>query len=81
MVQLWGCLHRSQEKFFYKVQDFAHRKDIGRHARFDQKIASLENIQATFSGDEIASCIYHECKCKKPSRRAQGLGMQMEEHC
>ena len=64
-----------------KVKDFAHREDIGRHARLDQKIASQECFQATFSGDEIASRTYHECERKKPSGRAQGLGIQAGEHC
>ncbi len=46
----------------------------------DQEIASQEFIQATLSGDEIASHSNHEWECEKPSGRAQGLGMQVGSH-
>jgi hypothetical protein len=46
----------------------------------DQEIVSQEFIQATLSGDEIAFHSNHEWECKKPSGRAQGLGMRAGSH-
>ena len=72
-VQSRGRLRRSQVKYF-KIQDFAHQEDIGQHAQVDQELTSQEFIQATLSGDEIASHSNHEWECKK----AQQKGSRMQ---
>ena len=78
-VRSLGRLGKSQAKS-YKDQDFAQSKDIGQRAQLDQEIASQEYVQATFSGDNIASHSNHEWECEKPSGRAQGLRMQAGSH-
>ena len=78
-VWLCGRLCRSQAKYF-EIQDFAHGKDIGWRAWLDQEITPQEYVQATFFGDKSASHSDHEWDHKKPSGRAQGLGMQAGSH-
>ncbi len=79
LVRSRGRLHKRQAKSF-KIQDFAHGKDIGRCARLDQEKASEEHVQAKKNGDKDASHSDHEWECEKPSGRSQGCRMRTGIH-
>ena len=63
-----------------KVQIFALREDIGRCVRLEQEISTQEFFQEAFSGDKIASCVYHEHEREEPAGGTQGFGMRKGEH-
>ena len=75
-----GGVHVGVKSRTFKIQDFAHRKNIVRCVGLGQEISTKEQFQETLSGDKITSHANHESECEEPTKGTQGLEVGNGKH-